>query len=440
MQTYANLAAEKRVRLAVTLAGTLGLTLISLTANAQIDRSRNPQQNDPPSKNTTPSHPPATGSPNLNRDRSNSGGQGGGQVFSDRRGNAGGRRGQGNGNNPFNRNGTDFNMLFQYGPSNLGYDFNGDYNGYYSDGFGFGTQRRPSNLSDVIDTMRSPSRSELSRRPPSQQLPGGPLDYNHSPSYNRFQHSQEGFQFQYQNGLRGRHRFTIYYGWGGSIFPSGNAYYPYYAPTYAFGETCYSPYYYFSGSFPPYISLDYVYRQQPEVIYVPVPVYRDGRYDGYRTDDIDSYYLNREDTDNRRQEEAVPKKERVEKTDKVLEEAIMDIKQAWKERDIQVLSKHIRRDSRIAVHLRGKYQYSLESSDYLDMTRDAFRTTKTVRFELDKPKLKEQGVYTVTGRHIFKDKEGEERTIHVSYVLQKMDGEYVITQVGTAPDDIKEQE
>ena len=46
----------------------------------------------------------------------------------------------------------------------------------------------------------------------------------------------------------------------------------------------------------------------------------------------------------------------------------------------------------------------------------------------------------MTGRHIYKDKKGEEKTVFVSYVLENISGEYVITQIGTAPQKTEDQE
>ena len=40
----------------------------------------------------------------------------------------------------------------------------------------------------------------------------------------------------------------------------------------------------------------------------------------------------------------------------------------------------------------------------------------------------------VTGRHGYIDKSGNQRTVFLSYLLEKTDNTYYITQVGTAPD------
>jgi hypothetical protein len=232
-------------------------------------------------------------------------------------------------------------------------------------------------------------------------------------------------------GVLGIPDYAFYYPqWGGYYFPGNWAFYPYYYPSYIGGVTVISPYGIYYGVCPPYIGLNNVSLAPPQYIYVPVPVYTpDGDYQGRQKDGLDEYYLNKNQADRNRPSQ-----------DEALETAVSDIQKAWRNRDVDALSKHLPKGGKIAVTLRGKYQYSLEPDDYLDLTRDAFRTTKTVRFTLETPQFKENGVYTVTGRHVYEDKDGDQHTVYISYVLEKTDDEYVITQVGTAPDRIQEQQ
>jgi hypothetical protein len=316
-------------------------------------------------------------------------------------------------------------------------------------------------MEDYVRMLNSPSRSALSVTSPSRQALGAPFTFNRA-----------GFRFRYRNGVFGR-SFPNFYSWGSWFFPGGYAFFPSYFPNWIDNLTWFSPYYFYN-IFPPFIALNSVYFQPPQFIFVPVPIYIEGQYRGSKRDDMDDYYLNREPKqkdepkkkdldgqpeDGNRNEENRDGSSRdgqgqngqyqigegdARKTGpdapkaSPIDSAVADIKQAWQGRDIQLLAKHIRSDSRIAVYLRGKYQYSLDASDYLDITRDAFAATKTVRFTLDRVQRKQKDVYTVSGRHVYTDKDGEERTVHVSYVLEKMDDEYVITQVGSAPDQVEE--
>lgn len=252
-------------------------------------------------------------------------------------------------------------------------------------------------------------------------------------SFDRYSQSAEGFSYRHHHGHFDYGGLHFYGPWAVTYFPGGAAFFPGYAPNYEGGITYPSPYTYLYGALSPYIGSDYIYNLPPEYDYVPYPLYQDETYQGHQQDDVDSYYLNRpqQDTNHYRVGEETKK-------DPLLDAAISDIQNAWTKGDAQLLAKHIRRDARVAVYLRGKYQYSLDSGDYLDMTRDALRATKTVRFALTDVERKQNDVYTVLGRHVYTDKDGKERTVHVSYVLQKEDNEYYITQVGTAPDKIEQ--
>ena len=267
---------------------------------------------------------------------------------------------------------------------------------------------------------------------------------NPASSYNRFNNTAEARRYRFGVPNHGRYYYGNYGGFG--YFPGDLAYYPYYSPYFSFGYTALSPYAFYYGAFPPFITLGSVYASPPQYVYVPYPVYQqDGAYNGYRGDDVDGYYLNRNNADdsyrvgeNARRTDKDPVKEAPK--DAALDAAVADIRDAWKTGKMDPLAKHVRKDARIAVYLRGKYQYSMDAGDYLDMTRDALTATKTTRFELDKVQRKQNGIYTVTGRHTYRDKDDNEHTVFVSYVLEKSDDGYVITQVGSAPEKVEEQQ
>ena len=268
---------------------------------------------------------------------------------------------------------------------------------------------------------------------------------NFPSSVERFTQSREGQNYRYNNGTYGRSELYVYNGgnWNNRIFVNNAAYYPYYRPAFVAGVTCYSPFAYYGGIFPSYINLNSVYFSPPPVVYVPYPVYTDnGAWRGYRSDGDDDYLNQREHELDRRERDLNQSErtdrsfERVLRSDRALESTVNEITEAWRFRDIQALARHTRSESPIAVYLRGKYQYSLSSVDYLDMTRDAFRTSKTVRFRLDQIERKERGVYLVSGRHTYRNNANEERSVYVNYVLEREDDTYQITQVGSSPDRI----
>jgi hypothetical protein len=341
--------------------------------------------------------------------------------------------------NPFTSNGLDYNSLFRRSP----YELNEANGGLYGP-----NPLPPQDPSrSQILPGNSPRRQNLASQAPvitpetwrySKQMQQPMM--NNGNSYRRSGQYAPVQPYQYDES----HQLHHLAGPGWDIyFPYGAAYYSNYYPDYALGLTAASPYYYY-GAFPPYIGADDVSYQPPQYIYVPYPVYTpDGQYSGDRPEDVDNYYLNQ----NQNQKRDVTPDGKVEQggqgtyrigenvsvKDALLDSAISDLDTAWKNGDIQALTKHIRRDARIAVYLRGKYQYSLQAGDYLDMTRDAFRSIKTVSYKLDSVQRKEKDVYTISGSHTYTDQKGKSHTVLVNYVLEKVDDNYYITQVGTSP-------
>ncbi len=244
-------------------------------------------------------------------------------------------------------------------------------------------------------------------------------------------------RYRYRNGLWGRG--SISFGWGGQIFLGGNAYFPYYYPEQMQGYTCATPYAYLWGVNAPYMLSQYVVQSPPAVVYVPYPVYSDqGNLRGWKREDIDDYYLNRKASDDEasKEENGKDKPESKTKEDSVdtpISKVAQELKTVWKQHNIQNLANIVDKNQRIAVYLRGKYQYSLNPTDYLDMTRDALESTKTISFTLEPAKRKEKGVWLLTGKHVYEDKEGEQRSVFVNYVLEERGEKFVLTQVGVAP-------
>ncbi|MCX6379648.1 MAG: hypothetical protein NT023_09255 [Armatimonadetes bacterium] len=251
---------------------------------------------------------------------------------------------------------------------------------------------------------------------------------------------------RYRNGLWGRS--ACYIGWGNNLFPNGSACYPYYSPVWSTGYSSLSPYYFYWGVSAPFLMNDFIYQMPPNVVYVPVPVYTDrGDYRGWKQEDIDGYYLNKKAPDENKPKSRSTEgnKDKAEALDGVAATVIANspvaemaskIQKAWVDKDVQSLSEAVDKQKRIAVYLRGKYQYSLPPQDYLDLTRDALQSTQTQRFEMDTPQRKEKGVYILTGKHTYKGGDGESHVVYVSYVVELVNQKYVITQVGTAPERI----
>jgi hypothetical protein len=226
-------------------------------------------------------------------------------------------------------------------------------------------------------------------------------------------------------------------GWA-PYFPSRSVYYPHYYLNYTRGITVPSVYYYY-GTFPAFIGAGNIISQPPPVAYVPYPTYTpDGLYQGnpgIPGDGTEPSPLYPQQNGGRRGGSSAPG---VAEQDSALSAAILDITAAWNNADIRSLALHVRQDAPIAVYLRGKYYYSLSGENYLNMTRDAFSSTQTVSFTLDSVQRKGYGIYTVSGHHVYTDRAGKDHTVLVSYVLQKVEGDYYLSQVGSTPEKLED--
>jgi hypothetical protein len=203
-------------------------------------------------------------------------------------------------------------------------------------------------------------------------------------------------------------------------FPSHSAYYRNYHPHVIGGTTLYSPYYYYEGLVPPFIDQVSFQPQKPPTAYVPFPEY-----------DARGVYKGDRDTQDGDQNAKMSVADAT-APDRLLARAITDIEQAWTQKDLGALARHVHRDNPLAIYLRGGFFYSLDGSDYLNITRDALAAIPTDHFELETVQEKAHGIYCVSGHHLYTDKQGTSQTILVSYVLEKVDDDYYLTQISCA--------
>jgi hypothetical protein len=181
---------------------------------------------------------------------------------------------------------------------------------------------------------------------------------------------------------------------------------------YGFYVRVYEPYrvcpsvYVFYPTMPAYISTErIVVIERPVFVEVPVFTYRE------------SYYLERN----------LPSR---------LDVTIGDIQRAWRYNSPDLIRRHLRFDMFVAVYLRGKYAYSIPAEDYFAMTIDAMRNTRTVRFAFDEIRKRTNDAYVLYGQHVYEDEDGQMRTTYISYTVERMGSEWIITEVGSSPEPI----
>ncbi|MCX6362543.1 MAG: hypothetical protein NT029_22345 [Armatimonadetes bacterium] len=234
-----------------------------------------------------------------------------------------------------------------------------------------------------------------------------------------FTRSNEGRRYDHGINLRPASRTTINFFFG--FFPDHYHYYPYYCPTFVQSDVFFSPFHYYYGFCPPWIYRRHVIYGAPRVIYVESPIYVGDECRGW--DDEDEYYLTRNSWANLREADADG-----------LRYAADDIEDCFRNADINLLAGLTDPDVRIAIYQRGRYQYSLAADDYLDLTRDAIRNIDTVAFDLTRVRRRGNGVYTLSGIHVYRDKGGDRRKVFVSMAVERVQGRWTLTQVDTAPD------
>jgi len=165
---------------------------------------------------------------------------------------------------------------------------------------------------------------------------------------------------------------------------------------------CRSEYYYYGN---------YKYVNRSRVFIAPYPV--TNYYNSSITINNNNYYL-------------------ADRSKSSLDSALSDIRNAWLNGRSDLIANHVSNDQIIAVLLDGSYDYSLEASDYSQMTYDAIGGIKTLGFTWGNVKQRTNGDYTAFGQHIYLDSNGNEQTVYVSYTLRMIGNDYAIVEVGSS--------
>lgn len=229
-----------------------------------------------------------------------------------------------------------------------------------------------------------PAGSGRTQPPPGVgRPPGGPRGGHHPPprhSGGRYYYNVPGYTSPFWYGFWG-------FGLGLAL---GSAYRPYYSPFVDYG-------------FPYVYSPSIVVTQVPTYSYTEVPRYS---YGG-------GYYLS-------------PGYQTG------LTEAIADIRKGWTDGREDLLLKHVPADRQVQVYINGEYSYSLPSSDYTSMVRDAMGRVRTVAFTITGVERRSDGAYLVRARHDFRDINDQYKERNVSYTLAPEEGSWVIAAVGSS--------
>lgn len=114
------------------------------------------------------------------------------------------------------------------------------------------------------------------------------------------------------------------------------------------------------------------------------------------------------------------------------EQAINDIRRAWLDDDLSLLSAHLTDRIDIRVYFNGQYSYTTATEDYYGMTSDTISTIHTQSLDFGNPVwISSQEVF-YAGSHVFSDPDGTQHTVYVSYRLRHLGSDWHIVAIGTS--------
>lgn len=225
----------------------------------------------------------------------------------------------------------------------------------------------------------------------------------------------------YDNGLNLRRGTAVKLGWQRRYFPHGYVHFPFYRQSYDRNHCFYSPFGFFFGVCLPFIDISVCSVYPPNVIFIDTPSYNGNNCIGYTNLDDQNLI---EDPN-------------LDQNEPGLNAALDEITETFQGGNIDGLASLVDPNISIAVFLSGRYQYSLSSSNYVDLTRDAISGLQSPQLNLNYLHQRSPGVFVVSGNQMYTGQNGQTRTVYVSYVLQDISGQWTLTQVGTSPDIIQ---
>lgn len=119
------------------------------------------------------------------------------------------------------------------------------------------------------------------------------------------------------------------------------------------------------------------------------------------------------------------------------ERAINDIRHAWIEDDPTSFNAHLTDQIDVRIYLNGEYSYSTATNDYYAMTADTMSTSHTTAMDFQSPVWISSHEVFYTGRQVFTDPDGGQRTLYISYRLRKLGSDWYVVAFGSSADPIE---
>lgn len=118
-------------------------------------------------------------------------------------------------------------------------------------------------------------------------------------------------------------------------------------------------------------------------------------------------------------------------TNEMLNSALEDIRRSWLNGDHARLAARFSQEGAVKVFPGGKFRYEVAGKDFVGMLQEAMKKIDTRSFTLNPPRLSATRAL-VTGKHVFLDEQKQRSETYVSYGLERVDGRWMITEVGSS--------
>ena len=226
----------------------------------------------------------------------------------------------------------------------------------------------------------APAPSEPAPAPPQRSSPPPSLPSGGGSAANIFQKSAEGYAY----------RTNV----PGSVNNNGNYYVPSYYPLY-------SPYYGMGDGYNQYA---------PYAPYTPSPS-PSRSVKAYQNSELTQRELH---------------------SHPVLRRTIAEISDAWLHSNLGLLARHVMRNSSIDIYMNGEFRQKMTAEKYLSLTGAALKQMKTRSIELNQVYQVSSDTYDLVGVHTYTDKTQSAGKVNIRFRVQKVNGEYYITQAGAS--------
>ncbi len=115
------------------------------------------------------------------------------------------------------------------------------------------------------------------------------------------------------------------------------------------------------------------------------------------------------------------------------EKALYNIRRAWLDGDIALMSLHISDKMPVRIYHKGRYAYRASPREFFEMTYDALDQLYTHDFSWLEYRHNSRSIFA-EAKHVYESPNGKIRVNYISYTLEKEGRHWIITEVDNAPE------